>query len=238
MIDFAEVDIGRGPQVSCSLCAAATVPTSFLDPAEVGGRLRDLAGQGTRNVVFCGVEPLKHPRLPVLVGMARDAGMRRIALATDARGLAVGGNARGAVAAGLRQIHVPLLGPTAADHDGLLGEVGAFDAAVAGLAAWREALEHAGVAGALLGITGLCRHSAGTLPETVARFAQEGAAAVKVRVAAGTPDDVVMRVLDAAFETGMVNGVWIWPDGAEAAALDLAGAAFGAPVRCSAGEAS
>ncbi|MDZ4180748.1 MAG: hypothetical protein U1E29_16215 [Coriobacteriia bacterium] len=172
------------------------------------------AGPG-HNVLLLGPEPLKHPELPSVIAGVRSLGIERVALRTDARGFAVGDNAAGACAAGVRHVHTVLLGPDPAIHDGLVSAPGAFVAAQAGLRAFGSAAARSGFAWALTGYVPLCRHTIVHLPETVATLAAAGAVLVIAEVVGTLEPESARPWIDAAFGTGIVSGAWVhvsgWP---------------------------
>jgi len=164
------------------------------------------------NVALVGAEPFAHPELPLLVQGAARAGCERIRLRTDAGALPSGGNAAGVVAAGVRHLEVVLLGGVAPVHDALVGRAGAFDAALAGVAAFVSAAGAAGSAVAVTGRVPVCRHNRDEVAGAVAALAAAGAIGVELAPAAGTALDEDR--LRSARETAVVNGVWLHVAGA------------------------
>lgn len=165
------------------------------------------------------MEPFRHPELPeIILGLA-ESGVERIGLLTDAAGLGVSENAVGAVDAGLRHLHVPLLGPDAASHDPLTSGAG-FDATARGIGRFLEAARAADAPVAVVGVVPLCAHTRASAAATVAAFARLGAVAVRVTFNEGV--DPSCDEVRAACETGMVNGVWVWLDTPDAKAGRLA----------------
>lgn len=213
LIRFARIAVDDGVSRGCRRCEGEGSPgrplpvSSFLErvTATVSG-WDDPPGP---NILIDGAEPFRHPALPELVQGAIDAGVKRLAIRTDAEGLGVGGNAEGAVAAGLRQVHVPLYAGDADLHDDLVGRRGSFEAVVAGLRGFQAAAERQSAAVLIVGEVLVCEHTLPTLAETVGRFAAEGAACVRLDMP-GDSRRIGAGHLRAAFETGMVNGVWVW----------------------------
>jgi len=161
------------------------------------------------NCLLEGAEPFRHPELPVLIAGCASAGARRIAVVTDAGALAIPENAAGSLAAGLRQIHVPLYGATPQAHDSLCRS-GSFEKTSAGVSRFLDAAERAGSPVVVVGVVPVCEHTLASAPVIVATFARLGA--VTVRLVVSDPHLAEDPAINAAFETGMVNGVWVWVD--------------------------
>jgi hypothetical protein len=217
MISFADVALGDGEAVRCLRCLPEGA-VRFRSPDDVLGSVREIAqswdaGPGP-NLVFVGAEPFSHPQLPVLVAGAASLGVERIGLRTDGGALAVDGNALGVVHAGARLIEVVLLGDQRV-HDDLTGAAGGFAMAGLGARAFLEAGRESGAAVALTGWISVCRHNLAALPGAVAALAEMGAVSVELSVSERTQKAVGLASwLSAAFETGMVNGVWVHVRGA------------------------
>jgi MoaA/NifB/PqqE/SkfB family radical SAM enzyme len=219
LLQFISVSMGTGDGPACLRCGPTAAP-GYDSSEDILLRCARMLGPDSmaspgRSVLLLGPEPLKHPELPAVIAGVRSLGVERIAVRTDARGFAVGDNAAGAFAAGVRHVHVVFLGPDAATHDGLVGAPGAFRAAQAGLHAFGAAASRSGLPWALIGSVPLCRHTIVHLPETVAAFAAAGAVLVTADVV-GTLDPERSRPwIDAGFQTGVVSGVWVhvagWP---------------------------
>ncbi|MHB9003886.1 MAG: radical SAM protein [Coriobacteriia bacterium] len=233
MLDFVSVRTGAGQPVACRRCAE--IPDARTDDGAAIAAALDavLAGGGSAgapDVLFSGGEPLALDEFVGLLETARTAGSRRIGAVTGAAPLNDADDAAAFVREGLRHLHVPLLAPDAASHDALLGSAG-FDAALAGMRAFRAAGADQGVRTALYGWIPVCTHTAEDLPETVSVFAREGATAVALHVPPETDARRIAPWLVAAFETGLTNGVWVWIESVDPAALGPAAMAVYAPVR-------
>lgn len=209
MIAFFEVAIGDGGAAGCSECRrVARVPRPAVD---VVAEVRDLTAKrtapGCDGIAFTGFEPFAHPALPELISTAVSAGFDRIRLRTDAGALASGGNARGALDAGVRHLEIVLLGDEAT-HDRLTACPGLHAAASSGAASFVAAARQAGLAGGSAVLTGyvpICRHNAASAPAAVAHLAALGAVAVQIDASAASERqrDAVL----AALETAAVNGI-------------------------------
>ncbi|MFH1022272.1 MAG: radical SAM protein [Planctomycetota bacterium] len=112
------------------------------DPAEIPTEiairiLEGLREAGGLHVAFTGGEPLIHPDLATLVGIARSLGFIPALLTNGTR--LDRGAADALAEAGLEEIRISLHGASAAGHDRFTGEPGSFDAALRGIAAARAA---------------------------------------------------------------------------------------------------
>jgi len=217
VIAFDRISIGEGG-FGCA-CCSPPVPESYA-PVDAVRRsvvlAREVAGEASFNCLLDGVEPFRHPALPEVLASCAEAGAERIAMVTDAGALGIRENATGALSAGLRQIHVPLLGAGARAHDPLT-RPGAFDKTSSGVAGFLRVAEGMGVPALVIGLLPLCEHTVHSAPAIVATFARFGAVAVRIAVADARLVDA--PELAAAFETGMINGVWVWVDGLEASGV-------------------
>lgn len=207
MITYASVPIGSAGELCCARCgqrgeaAARDAADVAADMRRAVARWKDRPGP---NVAFTGFEPFAHPQLPALVTAAVQAGVQRLRLRTDAGALASPGNAVGAFAAGVRQLEVVLLGGSAHSHDRLAERPGLFEAAAAGVAAWRAAAAEAGERTFVSLRVPVCRHNEADLPHIAAVAAAWHCEAI--HFVAG--DDVASSdVVAAAFETATVHGV-------------------------------
>ncbi|MFW6133184.1 MAG: radical SAM protein [Planctomycetota bacterium] len=108
-----------------------------LTLAEARAMFADAAALGRPVVVFSGGEPLLRDDWEELAAAARACGLP-VALATNGT-LIDDALAQRVAGAGFRRVAVSIDGPDAATHDALRGRRGAFDAAIAGLAALRKA---------------------------------------------------------------------------------------------------
>lgn len=217
MITFVEVSIGSGGVVRCDRCPGAGALREPRAAAAVSAALVDAAADWTHgpgpNVLFTGFEPFSHPELPLLIASATSACYRRIALRTDGGALASGGNARGAVQAGVRIVELVLLADGPA-HDSLSARSGLFAQACSGAAAFRDAGRTAGARVALVGLVPVCKHNVEYAPAAVARLAALGA--VAVRLEASGLDERHHGAVRAALHTAAVNGIAGYLTGSDA----------------------
>lgn len=213
MITYVEVPIGTGGVPACAACATAEnvapLPLAAVDDA-LGRAAADVAPGTVLNVALTGLEAFSHPELPRLIGAARAHGADRIRLSTDGRFLAQGGNAYGAVSAGVTHLELVLVGGDAATHDRLTKRPGAFEAACAGA---REFAVAARTSALLSGRVPLCRHAVAEAPATVALLASLGAVAVELDASSLTGSSEHAALLAAACETATVNRVAAWVTG-------------------------
>jgi len=214
VIDYASVPIGAAGELCCARCGAPG-DMAARDAADVLADVSRIAAQWTGgpgpNVTYTGFEPFAHPQLPALVTSAAQAGVQRLRLRTDAGALASPGNAAGAFAAGVRQLEVVLLGGSAHSHDRLAEKPGLFEAAAAGVAAWRAAATDAGDRTFVSVRVPVCRHNEADLPQVAAVAAAWRCEAVHFVV---TGDAASEAVLAAALETATVHGVAAFVSGA------------------------
>ncbi len=101
-----------------------------FEPALEEGRRR-----GFDRLRLVAIEPLEHPDLPHLLGVARGLGYRAVEAWTSGRALADPGRADALQRAGLDAVDIPLLGSRAAIHDAVAGVPGSFDETCRGIAA-------------------------------------------------------------------------------------------------------
>ncbi|MCL4553914.1 MAG: hypothetical protein M1617_00735 [Actinobacteria bacterium] len=209
MLRFEVVPVGRGDIKPCPRCPRPVDP-HYYDPGDLDAKLSGVAaGWGSApgpNVVLAGPEPLNHPRLPELVRLAVDRGVKRLGLRTDAAGLTVGRNAEGVIASGVRHLHVvcpgDVLGPTT-------GHTGA-SRSLAGILAFTEAAEQSRVEVAIVGIVPVCAHNLHLLPEVVAMLASKGARLIRLEIASSAIDeDELAEWCVSAFHTGILSGAWV-----------------------------
>jgi MoaA/NifB/PqqE/SkfB family radical SAM enzyme len=97
--------------------------------------VRWLAGlhQDTEEVCFTSGEPTTNPALPRWVKIARDQGVRRVSVMTNARALSSEPYLRKLLAAGMSRFYVSIHGHTAKLHEGLTRTPDSFDQTVAGI---------------------------------------------------------------------------------------------------------
>ncbi len=84
-------------------------------------------------VCFTSGEPTLNGRLPRWARWARDAGVRRVSVMTNARALAYRRYARGLAKAGINRFYVSIHGHTAKLHESLVRTPGTFEQTVAGI---------------------------------------------------------------------------------------------------------
>lgn len=213
MLSFFEVAIGEGEVLACARCGAEKSAATAHELEVVSTRLEEYSGAAS-GVAFIGFEPFAHPALPDIIAAAVDAGFVRIMLRTDAGALGVGGNADGAVAAGVTHIEVVLLGDEST-HDRLAGVPGLFASAAAGVSAFTSAAERQGAAVFVSGLLPLCEHNLQSAPAAVAAFASLGASAVRLDASDVEGADS-MAAIEAALDTATVNRMHGWVCGPRA----------------------
>lgn len=204
MISYATVPIGTGGIAGCSLCGPRPQAAPFpLD--EIVARLDALPAKPSHDgVSFTGFEAFLHPELPRLISSAVEHGFDRVMIGTDGHSLAHGGNAAGAISAGVTHIELTLLAGDASAHDRIRAAEGAFAAARAGA---RSFVAAAGSSAILSGVVPLCRHSAGHAPAAVAALAEMGVVAVRLDATALKRSEQNSAFVAAALETATVNRV-------------------------------
>lgn len=218
MLVFAQVSLGEGGHAGCARCGRRAGAASYLPAATIVGDIEraasDWPGGPGPNVELTGPEPLAHPELPALVGSAIAAGVSRVRLDTDAAPFSVGGNAAGAVAAGVRHIRFTLLAGTPGVHDALVGAPGAFDATLSGVRAYVEA---AGTQARRVHVSAnvpVCRHSVHDVPAAVGAACSAGAGEVLLHVEDGGLDlRSAVEWVSSACATGVVNRTWVQVEG-------------------------
>lgn len=217
MITFVKVPIGTGGGIPCRYCAASVQTEQFVDADAILSSVRDVAGVWRAgpgpNVAYVGAEPYHHGRLPELVHGAIEAGIERLCLSTDATALGRDDNAAGSVDAGVRHVEVPLLGGSPETHDALCGTLGAFEAAIAGMTALRQAGIARSVPVLICGRVRVCSHNIKDLPAVVLAFAGVGASSVTLQFDGSIPLPVARPWVLAAIETGIINSVWVALEG-------------------------
>lgn len=170
------------------------------------------------NVILLGCEAFAHPDLIDIVNAAVQAGVERLSVRTNGASLGEPGVAEQFVRAGVNHVEVTLLSGSAGTHDRLVGLPGAFDAAVAGMRAYRAASDSLGIATTLSGRILACEHNITELPDIVREFAEVGVSVVTIDASrAGRRAHVPW--LQAAALTGVLNAVWVSIEGVDPAAL-------------------
>lgn len=221
MLRFREVSTGSGGFAACRECGPVPA-AAYRDADAVLADIAEAAAEvaGPLNVSLSGAEPFGHPDLPAIVAGARERGAARVRLVTDGVALGRGDNAAGALGAGVRHARVVLFGGSAEEHDGCVGALGHFDAALDGAREFLRAASARDLPVALSGEVRLCRHNISHASASVAALAAVGAGAVFLRVLGSRvdPDDLGTWVA-AACDTGVVNRVWVSVEGVPSSAL-------------------
>jgi MoaA/NifB/PqqE/SkfB family radical SAM enzyme len=211
VLEYALVEVGTGAGLHCAQCGPASA-ASYFPADEIIARIKSIAGAWVvppgPNVILGGPEPFAHPELPALVAACVEAGVERVALATDGGALSLPANARGVLQAGVRHLRIRLLDADRGRGDRLNGIPGRTRDALAGIAAYLAAAEESGVPVVVTVVVPVCRHNVEALPATVAALARTGAHAVRL-TAGASPVDSASAVLAAACDTGMVNQLWV-----------------------------
>ena len=132
---------------------------------------------GGREVFLGGGEPTLREDLPEIVAEARRMGFSRVALLTNAHGLADAGYASRLFAERVDRLVVELHGPDAALHDRLARRRGSFSGTVTGV---RRAVAKEGID--LEINVAVTRDNLSSLPKTVRRARQLGARAVHLQI--------------------------------------------------------
>lgn len=205
MLTFELVRIGDGGRARCAACGGASGTAVYRSLIEV---TQDIEAAIERSqspgpdILLGGADAFGHPELPAIVAAAVHAGAARIALDTDGGALATGGNAAGAMHAGVRHVRLGFGDPRRA---------------LAGAKAWAAAAGASGVDTVSTCRIEVCRHNAPELAQAIADLAAAGVAGVVLVVQGVRVDEATARCLVAACDTGMVNGIWVevvGPDGA------------------------
>jgi hypothetical protein len=217
VLHFTEVRLGTGQGTRCERCHGPAEPGVYTSASILTGIIAQavLEAQKTgSDVAFTGPEPFDHPELPPLVAMAVSAGVARLRIDTDAAALSNPANAAGSMAAGVRHLRVTLLGGSSGTHDALLGKPCAFEAALMGMRAFVRAGQEAEVAISMTALVPVCRHNVRDLPAVVAAAGEAGAHSVLLRIDDGGVDlGAALPWMNAACDTGVVNGVWVEVEG-------------------------
>lgn len=218
MIRFAEVTVGQGSGPSCTRCHGKREPYAYRSVEDVAHEIKALCdawSEGTGpNVRLTGPEPFGHPQLPSLISAAAAAGCARIGVDTDAVALQSEGNARGALATGVRHVRFSLLGGSAGLHDALAGTPGLLDATMAGIAAYRSIAAQESTSVCVTAVVPVCRHNVHDVPAAAGLALSAGVDAILLRLEDGGLDLAASAPwLTAACDTGVVNGVWVEVEG-------------------------
>lgn len=89
--------------------------------------------KGAEELCFTSGEPTTNPELAHWASMAKQAGVPRISIMTNARALSSGAYLKSLVKAGIRRYYVSIHGHTARLHDSLVRTPGAFEQTVSGI---------------------------------------------------------------------------------------------------------
>lgn len=224
MIVFARIEIGTGGLPACVQCGGA--PGASMRPAhDIRADVTAVAaawdGGPGPSIWFAGAEAFAHPELPGLVESAMSVGVERLKISTSGAALAGGQNAMGSLSAGVRHIEIVVLAGEARDHDALAGRQGSFEAAAAGVAAFRNAAEKAVIPISVVGRVPVCSHNVDGVPGAIATFARFGADAVVVGLTPSAANQVTAAWAAAVADTGVVNRVWVVFEGVDAASVGL-----------------
>jgi MoaA/NifB/PqqE/SkfB family radical SAM enzyme len=119
---------------ACTHCTVADVPASEArTPEQALAELIAARKRGCDELVIMRGEPTLRPDLPALARAARRLGYRLVQIQTNGRMLCYEAYLAKLVAAGVDFFEVSLFGATAATHDAVSGDAGAFAQTVAGL---------------------------------------------------------------------------------------------------------
>ncbi|MRS11630.1 MAG: hypothetical protein EG823_00980 [Actinobacteria bacterium] len=199
MIEFVRISVGEGGPAGCGLCGSSPV-AEYASADEVAARILAAAAP---NVVLGGPEPFAHPELPALVDACVAAGALRVGLETDGAAMSVPANAAGVMRAGVRHIWLHIV-----DADTSIART---RDALAGVRAYLEAADAAGVKTAVTAIVPVCRHNLAALPATASVLAASGVHALRLEASEPLPESAG-AVVAAACDTGMVNHLWVEAD--------------------------
>lgn len=119
---------------ACAHCTVADVPADEArSPEQALAELVAARKRGCDQLVIMRGEPTLRPDLPGLARAARTLGYRLVQIQTNGRMLCYPAYLDRLVAAGVDFFEVSLFGATAATHDAIAGDRGAFEQTVAGL---------------------------------------------------------------------------------------------------------
>jgi heme b synthase len=188
-------EITRSCNLSCVHCRAAACRGPYPDELDTDrclGLLDEIAGFAQPVVILTGGEPLLRPDVYQIAAYGTALGLRMV-LATNGTRVddAV---ARRLIGAGIRRVSVSLDGLDAASHDAFRQVPGAFDGALAGIAALRAAGLEFQVN------TTVTRENLSQLPGILALAERLGAAAhhIFLLVPTGRGRDLAGQEIDAA----------------------------------------
>ncbi|MBM4032328.1 MAG: radical SAM protein [Planctomycetes bacterium] len=133
-------ELTRACNLACRHCRAAAtscVPPGELSTEEATRLLDDIASFAQPTIILTGGEPLLRADLFDIAAHAASLGLRTVAATNGS--LLDASAARRLADAGVRRVSISLDGSNAASHDALRAVPGAFDSALRGIAAAREA---------------------------------------------------------------------------------------------------
>jgi len=188
-------ELTRACNLSCLHCRAAAVsspPPGELTTDECLALVDDIASFAQPTLILTGGEPLLRPDLFPILSRANARGLRTVAAVNGT--LLDTPTAKRLADAGVRRISISLDGQDAASHDALRGVPGAFEGALRGIAAARQA-------GLPFQInTTVTKQNADQLPEILRLAIRLGAAAhhIFLLVPTGRAADLLGFELDAA----------------------------------------
>jgi MoaA/NifB/PqqE/SkfB family radical SAM enzyme len=121
---------------ACAHCTVADVPnTEERTPTQALAEIVEARRRGCDELVIMRGEPTLRPELAKLAAAARRLGYRLVQIQTNGRLLCYGDYLDRLVLAGVNFFEVALFGATAATHDAISREDGAFEQTLAGLRA-------------------------------------------------------------------------------------------------------
>ncbi|MEB2312599.1 MAG: radical SAM protein [Sorangiineae bacterium] len=126
--------MSRASNNHCRFCNDAPFQDgTFWDFEAMTAMIDEGLAQGVRRVFLSGGEPTIHPRFLDVIAYARDRGAERVTVITNGRMFAYESFAKRAVARGLSEAFVAVLGRDAATHDHLSQNPGSFEQTRAGI---------------------------------------------------------------------------------------------------------
>ena len=206
MIQVSRIEMGTGGLPACARCGSIGAPV-FRPAEEVIADVKDLHADHSRGIDLVwldGTEAFSHPALPVIIAEVVATGAQRVGLETAGALLAAGGNAQGALHAGVRHVDVRYVPGTDTDR------ASEHDFQLAGIREFVRAAQEVGISVAVSASVPACRHTSADLPAAVAELVAVGVGAVHIKVdpAPGFGPLAVASVI-AACDTGVVNAVWV-----------------------------
>jgi MoaA/NifB/PqqE/SkfB family radical SAM enzyme len=175
-VRWLDLRIGYACNQACRFCDQGDLRERFVDADAdaVGRRLRENAPSHDA-VVLSGGEVTLRADLPALIARARGMGYRRVAVQTNGTVLAAAGAVESLREAGLTDVALALHGPSAAIHDGIVGQPGSFKRACA-------AARRAAAVGVQVSVNSvIARENYTSLPAWAALSTALGARALRAR---------------------------------------------------------